>query len=102
MIKHLNKGRWERPTDRSAVYHEFEPGKAWGLRVTLIDDYARVEAVKGIKDSLYNAPKRISTVVTLPTIFEKLRRISFEDKIMAEVAKKRVVVAQENGDPEYF
>ncbi len=102
MIKRLNKGKWSRPTDRSAVYIEIEPGRAWGLRITLIDDYARVEAVKGEKDPLYNAPKRYSTKVLPPTLFEKIRGISFDDKIMAEVANKRIVIGQENGEPEFF
>jgi len=91
-----------RPTDRSAVYTEVLPGKIWGIRVTLIDDYAKVEAIPGEKGVWYNAPKRYSAKVMPPTIFEKLRGISFADKIMAEVSIKRTVAAEENGDKDYF
>ncbi|HHT36958.1 MAG: hypothetical protein ACE3NC_07295 [Candidatus Wallacebacter cryptica] len=102
MIKGLNKGRWTRPTDKSAVYYEFESGKRWGLRVTLYEKHAKVEACQGEKAVWYNAPKRYSTIVSPPTIFEKLRGISFEDKVLAEVENKRKVVAEENGAPTYF
>ena len=45
MLKELNRGRWSRPTDKSAVYLEIAPGEKWGVRVTLIENYAKVEAV---------------------------------------------------------
>lgn len=102
MLKQLSKGKWTRPTDRSAVYTEIESGKKWGIRVTLIDNYAKVEAIKGEKGVWYNGPKRYCATIMPPTIFEKLRRISFEEKIMAEVALKRQVAAEENGTPNYF
>lgn len=98
----LNHGKWTRPTDRSAVYTEILPGQAWGIRVTLIDDYAKVEAIKGEKGVWYNAPKKYSAKVMPPSIFEKLRGISFEDKIMDEVSNKRAVAAEENGNSSYF
>lgn len=102
MIKQLSKGKWTRPTDRSAVYTEFEPRARWGIRVTLIDDYAKVEAIQGEKGVWYNGPKRYCATVMPPTIFEKLRGISFEDKILTEVTTKRKVAAEENGTPDYF
>jgi len=102
LIKSLDKGKWTRPTDKSAVYIEIEPGKRWGIRVTLYENQAKVEAVQGEKTVWYNAPKRYSTIVTPPTIFEKLRGISFEDKVLAEVEEKRRVAAEENGSPSYF
>lgn len=98
----LNQGKWTRPTDRSAVYTEILPGKVWGIRVTLIDDYAKVEAIQGERGVWYNAPQRYSAKVMPPTIFEKLRRISFEDKIMDEVTSKRLVAEEENINPSYF
>lgn len=102
VIKTLTKGKWSRPTDKSAVYTEFEPGARWGIRVTLIEDYAKVEAIEGEKAVWYNAPKRYSTIVSPPSIFEKLRGISFEDKILAEVENKRRVAAEENNNPTFF
>lgn len=102
VIKGLDKGKWTRPTDKSAVYLEIEPGARWGIRVTLYENLAKVEAVQGEKAVWYNAPKRYSTIVTPPNIFEKLRGISFEDKILAEVANKRRVAAEENGTPTYL
>ncbi|MGB4140051.1 MAG: hypothetical protein WBK98_01900 [Limnochordia bacterium] len=102
VIKGLDKGKWIRPTDKSAVYLEIPPGARWGIRVTLYENSAKVEAVQGEKTVWYNAPKRYSTIVTPPNIFERLRGISFEDKILAEVANKRRVAAEENGTPTYF
>lgn len=102
MKKLLNKGKWTRPSDRSAVYTEIEPGKRWGIRVTLIDDYAKIEAIQGERGVWYNPPKRYGAIVMPPTIFEKIRGISFEDKIMVEVTNKRQVAAEENGTPHYF
>lgn len=92
----LNKGVWTRPTDKMAVYTELEPGKAWGVRVTLYPDTARVEAINGPKCTWYKAPLRISTVVNMPNRWERLRGITFQDKLMKEVANKRAVAAEEN------
>ena len=80
MIKGLDKGKWSRPTDKSAVYIEIEPGARWGIRVTLFENFAKVEAVQGEKAVWYNAPKRYSTIVA-PLIFSRDYGISFEDKI---------------------
>lgn len=102
LLKQLSKGKWTRPTDRSAVYTEIERDKKWGIRVTLIDNYAKVEAIKGEKGVWYNGPKRYSVTIMPPNIFEKLRGISFEDKIMDEVSLKRQVAAEENGTPNYL
>ena len=102
MFASLNKGKWTRPTDKSAVYTEIEPGKKWGIRVTLISDHAKVEAIKGEKDVWYKGPKKYSETVMPPNLLEKLRGITFEDKILIEVEKKRQVAAEENakGDDE--
>lgn len=81
LFKHLlSKGKWTRPTDRSAVYTEIEPGKTWGIRVTLIDDFAKIEAIQGEKGVWYNAPKRYCAVVMPPTIFEKIRGFPLKTK----------------------
>lgn len=95
MLPQLTKGKWTRPTDKSAVYTEFNPGEAWGIRVTLIADYAKVEAIQGEKGTWYKGPRRFSTTVRPPTFFERLKGITFEDKIMEEVEKKRQVVREE-------
>ncbi len=102
MIKQLNKGVWTRPTDKSAVYLEIEPGARWGIRVTLYENSAKVEAVTSAKTVWYEAPKRFSAIVSSPSIFEKIRGISFEKKLLAEVENKRKVAAEENGTPTYF
>ena len=31
MFKGLQKGKWSRPTDKSAVYIEISPGDKWGI-----------------------------------------------------------------------
>lgn len=98
----LTKGKWERPTDQSAVYTEIEPGKRWGIRVTLIRDYARVEAINGPRCSWYKAPKELSIDVRPPNFFEKIKRITFEQKLMAEVEAKRRVAAEKNGKAQIF
>jgi len=96
MLKGLSQGKWTRPTDKSAVYIEFLPGSNWGIRVTLIENYAKVEAVDSPNTPLYKASGRYSTIVKPPSFWERLRGISFEDKIMAAVAEKRQVAAEEN------
>lgn len=98
----LTEGKWERPTDTSAVYTEIKPGERWGIRVTLIKDYARVEAIDGPKCSWYKAPREISAEVRPPTLWEKLRGITFEKKLMAEVEAKRRVAAAKNGKARLF
>lgn len=102
IYKLLTKGKWERPTDQSAVYTEIEPGERWGIRVTLIKDYARVEAIDGPRCSWYKAPKEISAEVRPPGFFEKIQRITFEKKLMAEVEAKRKVAADKNGKTRLF
>lgn len=96
MLKNLKKGTWTRPTDKSAVYLEIAPGEIWGIRVTLIDDYAKVEAVKGPKGVWYKGPVRYSVNIYPPNFFERIRGITLENKIMNEVNKKRIVVQEEN------
>ncbi len=96
MLKDLKQGTWSRPTDKSAVYLEIAPGERWGIRVTLIDYYATVEAVDGPQGVWYKAPQRYSTTIYPPTFWERLRGLSLEQKIMAEVQKKRRVAQEEN------
>ncbi|HHT73887.1 MAG TPA: hypothetical protein GX008_09265 [Firmicutes bacterium] len=96
MLKGLTQGKWTRPTDKSAVYLEIAPGCKWGIRVTLMEDYAKVEAIDSPNKPLYKAPERYSTVVKPPTFFEKLKGLTFEDKVLAAVADKRRVAAEEN------
>lgn len=96
MIKWLNKGKWTRPTDTTAVYTEIEPGKKWGIRVTLIKDRARVEAIDGEKCSWYKPGPELSADVDPPTFFERLRGITFDDKLRKEVEAKREVARMRN------
>ena len=96
MIKWLDKGKWTRPTDTMAVYTEIEPGKTWGIRVTLIKDIARVEAINGEKCSWYKPGPEISTEVAPPNFLERLRGVTFEDKLRREVEAKRRVAHMKN------
>jgi hypothetical protein len=96
MHRLLTQGIWTRPTDKMAVYTEIAPGEVWGIRVTLYHDTAQVEAINGPKCTWYKAPSRVSAKVTSPTFWEKLRGISFQDKLMAEVTSKRTVAQVEN------
>ena len=96
MIKWLDKGKWTRPTDSKAVYTEIEPGKTWGIRVTLIKDIARVEAINGEKCSWYKPGPEISAEVAPPNFLERLRGVTFEDKLRREVEAKRRVAQMKN------
>lgn len=96
MLKDLKNGTWTRPTDKSAVYLEIAPEDTWGIRVTLIDDYAKVEAVEGPKGVWYKGPDRYSVNIYPPNLLERIRGITLERKIMNEVYKKRIVVQEEN------
>jgi len=95
IYRKLNKGKWERPSDTMAVYTEIEPGKKWGIRVTLIKDYARVEAIDGPKCVWYQASSELSSEVKPPSLLERLRGITFADKLLAEVERKRKVAERE-------
>ena len=96
MLKQLDRGRWTRPTDKSAVYTEIQPGQRWGIRVTLIADFAKVEAVEGERGTWYKGPDRYSTTVYPPRLLERWRGVTFEEKIMAEVERKPSVAQEEN------
>lgn len=96
MLKGLTKGRWTRPTDKSAVYLEFAPGQKWGVRVTLMEHDARVEAIKGPRGVWYKGPERYSSLVRPPNLLERLRGITLESKIMQAVEEKRLVAQEEN------
>lgn len=96
MLKELTQGKWSRPTDKSAVYLEFAPGKQWGIRVTLMEHDAKVEAVNGPGGTWYKGPERYSTTVRAPRFFQRLRGVTFEDKIMTAVKEKRLVAQEEN------
>lgn len=102
MIKWLNQGKWERPHDKMAVYTEILPGATWGIRVTLLGAHARVEAINGPKCSWYKPERRLSTDVRPVTFWERLRGVTFDDKLRREVEIKRGVAAAENGKPHIF
>jgi len=96
MLKKLNRGKWSRPTDKSAVYLEIAPGDKWGIRVTLIEDYAKVEAVDGPHAAWYQAPERYCSIIRPPRFWERLRGVTLESKIMSAVQEKRRVAQEEN------
>ena len=96
MLKELNRGKWSRPTDKSAVYLEIAPGDKWGIRVTLIEDYAKVEAVDGPHAAWYQAPERYCSIIRPPRVWERLRGVTLESKIMSAVQEKRRVAQEEN------
>lgn len=96
MIKWLTQGKWERPHDKMAVYTEILPGQRWGIRVTLLGAEARVDAIDGPRCSRYKAPRYLSAEVKPPSLLERLRGVSFEDKLRREVEAKRAVAASEN------
>ena len=96
MLKNLTKGIWSRPSDKSAVYLEINPGDQWGIRVTLIDYYAKVEAIDGPQGVWYKAPQRYSSSIYPPKFWERLRGITLESKIMKEVHEKRLVAQEEH------
>ena len=97
MIKWLTEGKWERPTDKMAVYTEIQRGQRWGIRVTLLSADARVEAIDGPRCTWYKVPYRLRGEVKPPNIWEKIRGVTFDDKLRKEVAAKRAVAAEENG-----
>lgn len=97
MIKWLTEGKWERPTDKMAVYTEIRPGQRWGIRVTLFAADARVEAIDGPRCTWYKVPYRLRADIKPPNILEKMQGVTFEDKLRKEVAAKRAVAAEENG-----
>ena len=96
IFSELDVGVWSRPTDKTAVYLELEPGKTWGIRVTVFPQTARVEAINGPRCTWYKAPDRVSTEVTPPNALERMKGITFKDKVMQEVANKREVAREEN------
>lgn len=95
----LNQGNWERPSDRMAIYTEFlDPGDRWGIRVTLIEDSAKVEAIDGPHCVWYHAAAELSSEVAPVTWLERLRGITFQQKLMAEVTRKRAYAAAKNAE----
>lgn len=96
LIKWLNEGKWERPHDKMAVYTEIAPGKKWGIRVLLFAATARVEAIDDPKCSWYKPGSRFSTEVKRVSTWEKLRGITFDDKLRQAVEEKRAVAREEN------
>ena len=92
----LNRGRWTRPTDKMAVYTEIPRGARWGIRVTLEGRGAVVEAIEGEGCSWYRPPREIQARVGPPTLWERLRGITFADKLMREVEAKRAYAAARN------
>lgn len=100
MIKWLDRGKWTRPTDSMAVYTEIDKGKTWGIRVTLMKENARVEAIKGERCSWYKPGPEISTEIAPPNFFERLRGVTFDDKLRREVEAKRRVAQMKNWEGE--
>ncbi len=96
MFSFLQTGTWARPTDKMAVYTEIAPGARWGIRVTLLGSSAKVEAIEGANCSWYKPPKEIATEILPPSFWERLRGISFEDKLKAAVEDKRAYAAKRN------
>ncbi len=96
MYRLLTEGTWTRPTDKMAVYTEIAPGQVWGIRVTLYQDTAKVEAIDGPKCAWYKPSPEVSVEVTPPNLWEKLRGLSFRDKLMMAVADKRKVADAQN------
>ena len=79
-----------------AVYTEILPGQQWGIRVTLIKEMARVEVIDGEKCSWYKPGPEISADVSPPTFFERLRGLTFEEKLRREVEAKREEARRRN------
>jgi hypothetical protein len=79
-----------------AVYTEIEDDNTWGIRVTLLGNDAKVEAIDSPKCSHYHATKRLVSIVRPPSFIEKLKGITFKDKLMAEVEAKRLIAQEEN------
>lgn len=79
-----------------AVYTEILPGQQWGIRVTLIKEMARVEVIDGEKCTWYKPGPEISADVSPPTIFERLRGLTFEEKLRREVEAKREEARRRN------
>jgi len=96
MLNELNRGQWSRPTDKSAVYLEIAPGDQWGIRVTLMEDCAKVEAVDGPDTAWYKAPERYCSIIRPPKFWERLKGVTLESKIMSAVHEKRLVPQEEN------
>ena len=89
MIKWLDRGKWSALTDKMAVYTEIEPGKQWGIRVTFLGSYAGVEAIDGERCTWYKPGPELSKDVKAPSLLERLRGITFDEKLKAEVEAKR-------------
>lgn len=79
-----------------AVYTEIRPGATWGIRVTLLGASARVEAINGPRCSWYKPPRRYAVDVKPVSFWEKLRGITFDDKLRQSVEAMRTVAAEEN------
>lgn len=91
----LNQGKWEHPSDKMAVYTEIGPGRRWGVRVTLFGNSATVEAVDGPHCCWHRVPRRFFAQVGPPSFWERLRGITFLDKLAREVEAKRAVAREE-------
>ncbi len=83
-----------------AVYTEIPSGVVWGIRVTLIKDFARVEVIDGPRCTWYKPGPEISTDVKPPSLLERMRGLNFESKLRREVEEKRRVANQKNASGE--
>jgi len=81
-----------------AVYTEILPHQQWGIRVTLLGDSARVEAIDGPKCTWYRVNSELSATVHPPSFLERLRGITFEDKLRQEVEAKRTYARLKNSE----
>lgn len=96
MFSFLNQGTWTKPSDKMAVYTEILPNQQWGIRVTLLADSAKVEAINGPKCTWYRVSPELVKTVRPPSFFERLKGITFEDKLKREVEAKRAYARQRN------
>ena len=99
MIKGLDKGKWTRPTDKSAVYLEFAPGAKWGVRVTLMEYDARVEAVNGPKGTWYKGPERYSTLVRRHFL-ERILVLHWKARFSRQLRKNAALPKRKTGVPD--
>lgn len=94
----LCQGKWERPSDKMAVYTELKKGEQWGIRVTFLGDSTVVEAIDGPHCCWYDASAEVHASVGPPTWWERLRGVTFLDKLAREVETKRAVAAARNSN----
>jgi len=98
LMKVLKNGRWTRPSDKEAVYLEIPPGCRWGVRVTLYTNTVWVEAVDGPKCAYHRADRQLACRVPPPSLWERWRGVTWEQKILQEVERKREVARMKEAE----